>query len=189
MGLSVAGRIGLAVALCAAGGASCAPPRPPLYSAFIRFCASTGADPAAVKAAVGQAGGRLDQEASTVTPFPMTARIWTLKALQITSGTVDAPSPKGTTHAWSCSVMTFKPDPASFEAIRRWAAVPADGPADDTVVSYSFEVANGAHTAAPADPAGAARDEAAGRIWTLTVARTPEGGQVQLLRPGPASGG
>jgi hypothetical protein len=189
MGVAAGGRIGLVIALCAAGGASCAQPGPPLYAAFVRFCASTGADPAAVKARVEQAGGRLGQDASTSTPFPMSMRTWTLKDLQIGSGTADAPSSKGVTQAWTCNVVSFKPDPASFDAIRRWAGVAADGSTDDPVVYYSFEVTNGAHAPPPSDPAALARDDAAGRVWNLTVMRTPDGGQLQLLRSRPPGGG
>lgn len=150
--------------------------RHPLYDAFLEFCAATGANAAAVKAAVEKNGGQSDREPGTTTyPWPMGARSWTVTVeghtMSVIAG-VGAPPAHGDDPAWltsSCTVNSDTPDKASLAAIGAWAGVPANTTTSNRVATiYECQQRGGRHVLLPRDLAGW-RTAQSEDVWDLTL--------------------
>ena len=159
----------------------------PFFAAFKQFCIETNAAPKAVQAAVLAAGGRPFRPWSgTTQPFPMMAASWTItlsgRELRVSSGVQQAPDPgKPDTLSVSCAVESFQNEDSGLAAARAWVGVPAQQPSDGPMESYRFQQSEGNRTPSPTDDTsyGAASD--GGLIWQLTLMRSADGAQAQLL--------
>jgi len=161
---------------------ACADEAAPLFSAFKRFCADTGARADDVKAAVLAGGGVLHDPPtkSVETPFSMRTSLWDIKAgghaLVVAAGEARTGGADARAMA-DCVISSPEADPASLQALAGWAGVPANPDANERLTYYVFEEKGGAHLAISAGKAA----EAEGRIWRLSVIRAPGVASVELM--------
>jgi hypothetical protein len=168
--------------VCGGRDAAAAEAGTPLFNAFQRFCADSGARADDVKRAVLAAGGVAHDPPtkSTQTPFAMETTLWDVKAggqpLVVAAGRAHTTGAAEMAMT-DCVISGNAVDAASLTALAGWAGVPANANANERLTYYVFEDKNGAHrTVADAKAA-----EAAGRIWRLTIIRAPGIVSVELM--------
>ena len=168
--------------LCGARNAAAQDGGTPLFSAFKKFCANTGARPDDVKKAILAAGGAPHNPPtrSTETPFSMETSLWDIKAgghaFVVAAGHANTGGAPDVAMA-DCVISGAEADAASLTALAGWAGVPANPGANERITYYVFEDRGGTHQVV-SDGKTSGEE---GRIWRLTVIRAPGVASVELM--------
>ena len=162
----------------------------PLFAVFKTFCIDTHGQLDPLRAALQSAGGKLVDPSPVVTKVEdstITTTIWEVSVLgrDYRVSFVDLRSGFETAqgrYSEDCGVETVLDDEASLVAARRWIGIPPSHAYSNVMDMelYDFQQSGDQIAPLPDDADAFKKLELSGRVWALSLQRSPKGTNLDL---------